>query len=163
MTCSSFSKTLAPGYRVGWVAPGRYQPAVERLKLVSSLSGTSPTQLAIAEFLATGGYDHHLRNVRRIYARQMGLISQAVEAYFPEGTRMTHPQGGSVLWIEMPQRVDSLEVYRKAIAAGMTIAPGSMFSAKGKYGNFIRLNIAFWSDQVERAIVKLGHIVGEMA
>jgi DNA-binding transcriptional MocR family regulator len=163
MTCSSFSKTLAPGYRVGWVAPGRYQPMVERLKLVTTLAGSTPTQLAVAEFLANGGYDHHLRKIRKIYSRQMALTSQAVEAYFPEGTRMTHPEGGSVLWIEMPPKVDSLEVHRKALAAGMTIAPGPMFSAKGKYGNFIRLNVAFWSDPVERAIVKLGHIVGEMA
>jgi DNA-binding transcriptional MocR family regulator len=73
--CSSFSKTLAPGYRVGWAIGGRYLPEMERLKTISNLSTSSPPQLALAEFLATGGYDHHLRAIRRIYARNMSLLA----------------------------------------------------------------------------------------
>jgi len=162
MMCSSFSKTLAPGYRVGWVAAGRFQPEIERLKLVTTLCSPSPTQLGIAEFLENGGYDHHLRSIRRLYQKQMLGMSQAVSTHFPEGTRMTQPQGGTVLWVEMPQTVDSLVLYKQALEAGMTIAPGPMFSAKGKYRNFIRLNIAFWSDPVERAIARLGGLAARL-
>lgn len=163
MTCSSFSKTIAPGYRVGWVAPGRFQAKIEQLKLMTSLSVPTPTHLAVAEFLAEGGYDHHLRKIRRINVRQMHLMTQAIGAHFPAGTRVTHPEGGSVLWVEMPPDVDSLQLYARAIESGMTIAPGPLFSAKGKYRNFIRVNVSFWSDRVESAVEKLGRIVGQMA
>jgi DNA-binding transcriptional MocR family regulator len=95
--CSSFSKTLAPGYRVGWIVAGRYRQKVEDLKSLLNIATASPTQLAIAEFLANGGYDHHLRKVRRVYARQMAQVQSAIGRYFPQGTRVSRPEGGFVL------------------------------------------------------------------
>jgi len=163
LLCSSFSKTIAPGYRVGWVAPGRFQRQVERLKILSSLSTTTPTQLAIAEFLANGGYDHHLRKVRRAYLHQTALMAQAVLRYFPEGTRVTRPSGGFVLWVEFPECVDSLKLYESALNAGITIAPGPIFSAKQKYRNCIRLNAGFWSDTIESALAALGRLAATEA
>ena len=101
--CSSFSKTLAPGYRVGWIAPGRYQRKVQQLKSLFNIATATPTQLAIAEFLTNGGYDHHLRTIRRVYSRQMEKVRDAVARHFPPGTRVTRPEGGFVLWVEMPE------------------------------------------------------------
>jgi len=160
LLCSSFSKTIAPGYRVGWVAPGRFQRQVERLKILSNVATTTPTQLAIAEFLANGGYDHHLRKIRRAYRNQTMLMSQAVGKHFPEGTRVTRPSGGFVLWVEFPNHVDALKLYECALNAGITIAPGPIFSAKGKYRNFIRLNAGFWSVRIEEALATVGRLAG---
>ena len=152
LLCSSFSKTLAPGYRVGWIAAGRYRAQVEKLKLVTNIASATPTQLAVAEFLANGGYDRHLRSIRRDYARKAALMGEAIGRFFPEGTRVSRPKGGFSLWVEMPEMVDSLELYGKAVKEGMTIAPGPIFSASGKYRNFVRLNAAFWSERVEGSI-----------
>ena len=160
--CSSYSKTLAPGYRAGWAAPGRFIGAMTRLKLTTSLVCATPTQLAVADFLANGGYDHHLRKIRKVYARQVQLMGQAVGRSFPAGTCVTRPEGGYVLWVECPPRVDSLKLYEWALSEGMTIAPGSLFSAKQKYRNCIRLNAAFWSDDVERATARLGRAADTM-
>lgn len=160
LLCASFTKTLAPGYRIGWVAPGRYQKEVERLKLACNLATSMPPQLALAEFLAGGGYDHHLRRVRRIYARQTASLAQAVGQFFPAGTRVTRPGGGFVLWVEMPPGVDSVALYEQALCAGITLAPGPLFSATRKYRNFMRLNASYWSPRVEAALATLGELAG---
>ncbi len=160
--CSSFSKTLAPGYRVGWVVPGRFQDRIERLKAVSNIGAATLPQLALAEFLATGGYDQHLRRIRGIYSRQTSQMAQAVERSFPQGTRVNYPSGGFVLWVEMPRQVDSIRLYELALKAGITIAPGRIFSAEGKYGNFIRLNAAYWSKRIEDAVAVIGGLAKGM-
>lgn len=159
LLCSSFSKTLAPGYRVGWIAPGRFQPKIEALKMAVTVASASPTQMAVAEFLANGGYDRHLRKIRRDYHRKVAQMSEAIGRYFPEGTKVTRPKGSFSLWVEMPGQVDSLKLYRKAVQAGITIAPGPIFSASGKYGNCLRLNAGFWSERVEHAVATLGALV----
>lgn len=154
--CSSFSKTVAPGYRVGWAIGGRFQEEMERLKMMTNLAVPSPTQLALAEFLATGGYDHHLRAIRRIYAKNLSQMSEAVAKYFPEGTRMTRPSGSFMLWVEMPEGTDSVVLFHRALDHGIGITPGSIFSLSDKYRNYIRLSSAFWDDRCERGIETLG-------
>ncbi len=161
LLCSSFSKTVAPGYRVGWIAAGRYQKQIERGKMLGSVACASPPQLAIAEFLANGGYEHHLRSIRRAYARQSAQMGDAIGRAFPAGTRVSRPQGGFVLWVEMPEKVDSILLYKKAKGYGLAIAPGSIFSVDGKYRNCIRLNAATWSPAVEVAIDTLGRLADE--
>jgi len=162
LLCSSFSKTLAPGYRVGWIAPGRFQEQLERLKMVNSIASASPTQMAIAEFLANGGYDHHLRTIRRVYANKVAQMAEAIGRSFPAGTRVSRPRGGFSLWVEMPPRVDAVQLYRQAIGAGITLAPGNLFSVSGKYRNCVRLNAAFWSEREERAVQKLGGLASAL-
>jgi len=160
MLCDSFTKTLSPGYRVGWVAPGRFRDRVEFLKFVNTSGTASLPQMAIAEFLQNGGYDAHLRKMRRFYATQVQRMTEAVSRYFPEGTKVTRPTGGMCLWTELPPHINSLAVYEQAMAAKITIAPGPLFSAKQKFQNFIRLNCGnSWSDEVEDAIRTLGRII----
>lgn len=160
--CSSFSKTLAPGYRVGWVAPGRFQEKIERLKAVSNVATATLPQLAIAEFLATGGYDHYLRKIRGLYERQTALMAQAVQKYFPVGTEVNNPSGGFVLWVEMPEYIDSIKLYEQTLKMGITIAPGLIFSASRKYRNYIRLNAAYWSGKIEKCIATIGELASAM-
>jgi DNA-binding transcriptional MocR family regulator len=156
LLCSSFSKTLAPGYRIGWVAPGRFQPEIERLKSACTIATATAPQMAIADFLKNGGYDHHLRKIRRIYMRQIWSMAQAVGKFFPQGTTVSRPAGGFVLWVEMPEYVQARKLYEMALKAGITIAPGPIFSLGKGYSNCIRLNAAFWSDKIEKAIAILG-------
>jgi len=159
LLCSSFSKTLAPGYRVGWTAPGRFRPQVESLKFTSSMATTTAPQMAIAEFLQSGGYDRYLRKLRRLLAGQVEQMRHAVSQYFPAGTKVTRPQGGYVLWVELPRSVDSLDLHRRALAQKISIAPGPIFSAKQKYKNFIRLSCGLpWSERIDRAVQTLGEL-----
>jgi DNA-binding transcriptional MocR family regulator len=159
MLLSSFSKDISPGLRVGWLAPGRYRAQVEWLKF--TLNSSSPTlpQMAIAEFLESGSYDQHLRRIRREYARNVSLMSDSVMRYFPEGTRLTRPSGGFVLWVQLPENVDSLHLYKIALQGGITLAPGHVFSATYQFSNFIRLNAAMFDYPTERAIERLGVMV----
>lgn len=154
--CSSFSKTIAPGYRVGWAIAGRFQAEMERLKMIMNVAPASPPQLALAEFLATGGYDHHLRSIRRIHARNISHMADAVGRYFPVGTRMTNPAGGFILWVEMPEGIDAIRLYHRALEQGISIVPGPLFSLSNKYGNHIRLSAAQWDEKIEQGIKTLG-------
>jgi DNA-binding transcriptional MocR family regulator len=161
--CSSFSKTLTPGYRIGWTIAGRFQERMEHLKMMMNLSAASPTQLAIAEFLSTGGYDHHLRTVRRLYSRNISMMRDAVVRFFPPGTCMTLPTGSFILWVEMPEQIDSLTLYQRALAQGIGIAPGSLFTlTENKYRNFIRLSTASWDDEIEQGVRKLGALAHQL-
>jgi DNA-binding transcriptional MocR family regulator len=159
LLCSSYSKTLAPGARVGWVAPGRFRERVECLKICTTLATPTLPQMAIAEFLANGGYDQFLRRACATYAEQTRLVSQAVRKYFPPGTKVTDPAGGYVLWVEMPAGTDALALHERAMRERINVAPGPIFSAKGKYANFIRINCGNpFTEEIDRALLTLGRL-----
>jgi DNA-binding transcriptional MocR family regulator len=158
--CSSFSKCLAPGYRIGWASAGRYTQRVQRLKLSSTLSASSPAQGAIAEYLEQGGYDRHLRRLRETLQTQQDLMANAIAREFPAGTRVTRPQGGFFLWLEMPAAVDALALHRQALARGISVAPGPIFSASGQFGNALRLNYGHLWDEGQADAIR---VLGEMA
>lgn len=154
--CSSFSKTLAPGLRVGWIVPGRHREKVEYLKYVTNLATPTVPQLAVAELLESGRYERHLRGVRGEYARAVERMIAAVDSRFPAGTRVTRPQGGFVIWVELPGNLDSFELARELLEQGVSIAPGPIFSATRKYRNFLRLSCAcVWDGRVDRALAAL--------
>ena len=157
LQCGSFSKTLAPGYRIGWVTPGRFTKEVRRAKLASTISTAAPLQMAMAEFLRQGSYDRHLRTLRRAFANNLERMTQAVGEYFPEGTRATRPTGGFVLWVELPKTVNALRLHRAALKHQISIAPGPIFSATRQYDHCIRLSGGYpWSDRIEQALQTLG-------
>ena len=158
--CGSYSATLSPGLRVGWAIPGRYTEELELMKLVVNQATAPAPQLAVAAFVESGGFDRHLRRVRRMYREQMLHMIDAVAQHFPPETRCTRPGGGHVLWVQLPDGVDSLALYEAAAAAGIRVAPGPMFSAHGGYRNFIRLNTGFpWRETTERQVEHLGRLV----
>jgi len=159
MLCSSFTKTVAPGFRLGWVAPGRWHANVQMLKFINSVGSSELLQLAIAEFLASGGYDRQLRTLRRVFRDQVSHVSAAVSEHFPSGTRITRPAGGFILWVELPESCDSEELFRQAIRNNISLGPGVLFSATDRYRNCIRMGCAEpWSPRIEQAIVKLGEL-----
>lgn len=160
---SSFSKDISPGLRLGWVAAGRFSTEVEWLKFTLSASSPTLPQMVVADFLDGGGYDQHLRRLRREYAHNVELMSSAVMRHFPEGTRLTRPSGGFILWVQLPENVDSLELYKLALQGGITLAPGHVFSATYQFSNFIRLNAASFNYTTERALERLGGMIKELA
>lgn len=160
LSASSFSKTLAPGYRIGWVIPGQFKSEVLLQKQLSTAVSPSVTQLAVSEFLREGHYDRHLRRLRRAFKDQLTRLTYAVSEYFPEGTRVTQPRGGFVLWVQLPQRTDANELYALALAHGTSFAPGVLFAPTEKYKNCIRLCANHpWDDRIERAVQILGEII----
>ncbi len=163
LLCSSFSKTLAPGYRMGWIAPGKFYDRVKHQKLVTNIATASPPQLAIARFLSTGGYDHHLRSIGKVYAAKVVQMADAVGRFFPKGTRVTRPSGGFTLWVELPRGTDSLALYTLAREKGISIAPGHIFSTTADFSHCIRLNAAFWSEDTRWAVETLGDIARKLS
>jgi DNA-binding transcriptional MocR family regulator len=157
--CSSFSKCLAPGYRLGWVAAGRFATDVQRRKITTSLSTSIPVQDGIALLLRQDGYDAHLTRLRRTLAAQQVSLLGALQKHFPSGYRVTRPEGGYFVWVELPRGADALEVHRLALEQGISVAPGPIFSPRREFRNCLRLNYGHpWSAENERAIVKLGRI-----
>lgn len=158
--CSSFSKSLAPGFRVGWAAAGRFGQTVDRLKTMSSLATALPAQLAIGEYLIQGGYDRHLRHLRDKLASQQRTAMALIDRHFPKGTRMTQPRGGYFLWLELPVHIDTLKLHKLAMAQSISTAPGVLFSADQRFSNHLRLNIGHPIDAKVQAALK---ILGSLA
>jgi DNA-binding transcriptional MocR family regulator len=160
LLCSSFSKSLAPGYRVGWILPGRYKKKVMQEKLYHSVSTSTLTQAAIAHFLENGRFEHHMRNLRKALHTQSLKYVQCLSEYLPKDARITRPQGGYVLWIELPKRINTFELYLEAIQHHVSIAPGQIFSTHGHYQNCLRLSFGRSYDQeVENGLKILGQLI----
>ena len=163
LCCSSFSKTLAPGYRVGWVCGGRFTTTIKRWKWVTSLCNPTLPQLALAEFLATGSYDRYLQRVRSAYREQVGRVRDAIGRHFLAGTRVSRPAGGFVLWVELAAAIDGEQLLQKGLERGISIIPGALFSPTGKYRHYIRVACGLpWSPVVETALATLGGIAHEL-
>jgi DNA-binding transcriptional MocR family regulator len=160
--CSSFSKTVAPGYRIGWVVAGRHLSRILDAKAAFTLCGSVLPQAAFAEFLASGGYDSHLRRIRRVFAHNIERMTRAIERSFPSATRVSRPAGGFVLWLELPAQVKTRTVFQRALEEGICFAPGELFSASGRFANCLRLSCGHsWDDRMERGIARLGALVTE--
>ncbi|MCA1826439.1 MAG: PLP-dependent aminotransferase family protein [Myxococcales bacterium] len=158
----SVSKTLAPGYRVGWIAGGRWHDRVVRIKRSQSMACPALLGMAVAEFLASGGYDRHLRRLRQVLAGNIDRYRDEIAAVFPAGTRVAAPRGGFVLWVELPGGIDALALHRQARRQGIVIAPGPLFSARQRFSNFIRISAGTpWSDRVRAGIHDLAVLVEE--
>ena len=162
LLCSSISKTLAPGLRVGWIAPGRYRDQILELKTNLTLASPTITQLAIAEFLEHGSYDAHLRKIRTLFADQLQRFDNAISRYFPSSIRVSRPQGGFVLWLELDSILDTAELAARAIGQHrIAIAPGCIFCANGKsFRNCVRISCGYpWSARIDQAMKTLGQLI----
>lgn len=162
--CSSFSKTISPGLRLGWIAPGRHFPAVRQQKYFTNLATATLPQIAVAHFLEQGGYDRYLRGARRTYRESVERLRAAIVRYFPAGTAVSRPSGGFVVWVQLPAGCSGTQVYRLARERGINVAPGIMFSTTGKYENCLRLNAANpWTPRIEEAVRTLGELAAAVA
>lgn len=161
--CTSFSKTLAPGFRVGWCEAGRYSEQVARLKAVTNVATASLIQQTMIELLRSGSYDRHLRKLRLTLSRQVALTARAIEEYFPVGTRISKPTGGYVLWIELNKKVNTGKLQQLAIKNNIDFAPGFLFTGSGGFKNYIRISCNNpWSEKIDKALKKLGALCQEI-
>ncbi|HEY4245176.1 MAG TPA: PLP-dependent aminotransferase family protein [Kofleriaceae bacterium] len=156
----SVSKTLAPGYRVGWIAGGRWHDQIVRLKYSTTLACPTLPGMAVAEFLASGGYDRHLRRLRAALAGNVERYREAIALEFPEGTRVASPRGGFVLWVELPPGVDALTLHEQALKRRIVVAPGPLFSARPRFANFMRISAGVpWNERIAEGIRTLARLV----
>ncbi|MCU5778093.1 PLP-dependent aminotransferase family protein [Erwiniaceae bacterium BAC15a-03b] len=161
--CSSFSKNLVAGFRVGWVAAGKHAQRIQRLQLMSTLSTSTPMQLALANYLGTRSYDSHLRKLRQVLEQRKNLARQSLKRHLPQGTRINDSRGGYFLWIELPKQVNATELYYQALNHQISIAPGSMFSSGQQYTNYFRFNASWaWDEAQEAAAATLGGLIAAM-
>jgi DNA-binding transcriptional MocR family regulator len=162
--CGSVSKCLAPGLRVGWVLPGKWADEVKRLKTIHYPANATVSELVVAEFFKTGGYDRHLRRIGALFARQCAQIREAVLKVFPAGTRVNQPKGGFVLWIEMPPGFDSERFAAMALAKGISLMPGSFFSATCRMKHCLRLSCGTACDErALKAVATLGKLAHQIS
>jgi DNA-binding transcriptional MocR family regulator len=157
--CGSFAKSLGPGFRVGFAAPGRHLDRFEVLKFALNVAVPSITQRALASYLGGGGYDRHLRSLRARLHGNVMRMSAAVADAFPAGTRVSRPQGGCFLWVDLPAGVDALALHARALDAGVSIAPGPIFSPVQSHRNGIRLSCGDpWTERIAAAIRLVGRL-----
>ncbi|HET7793768.1 MAG TPA: PLP-dependent aminotransferase family protein [Rhizobacter sp.] len=158
--CSAFTKTVAPGYRVGWMAPGKHFKTAQSHKFHTSITGAMLPQEVLAEFIRDGGYDHHMRKLRAALKLQAQQMADAVTRHFPAGCKLSRPQGGFMLWIELPPQVDSRKVFEQARREHIGCAPGATFSSSTRFDHFIRVHYGDpWSAKLDAHIRRLGEIV----
>jgi DNA-binding transcriptional MocR family regulator len=163
MHCASLSKSLAPGYRIGWTIPGKFIEDVKQIKRTSDISSPSLTQAAMAHFLGNGRYEYHLKNLRKALHTQYLKYTQAVIEYFPEGTKLSRPQGGFVLWVELPKKVNASKLRSEAMRHHISVVPGKIFSVRCNYNNFIRISFGKpWNEDMDYGLMMLGKIVKKM-
>ena len=163
MHCSSLSKSLAPGYRVGWTIPGKFTEDVKQIKRISDISSPSLTQAAMAHFLGNGRYEYHLKNLRKALHTQYLKYIQAIIQYFPERTKLSRPQGGFVLWVELPEKVNASKLRLEAMKHHISVVPGKIFSVRCNYNNFIRISFGKpWNEDMDYGLMMLGKIVKKM-
>lgn len=159
LLCNSVSKTLAPGYRVGWVAPGRFYDQVSRIKSLNSLYCTTITHEVIASFLENGRYEAHLRKLRHTLHTNYLQFVRVINQHFPEGTKIGRPQGGLSLWVELAPHIDTGELYHAALSSKISISPGNLFTLQRQFTHHMRLSYGMqWSDSVEKGLQLLGKL-----
>lgn len=155
----SWTKCLAPGFRVGWVVAGPHAERVQRLQLMSTLSTNVPSQLALADMLRQGGVDAHFRRLRHTLAQRQQQMRAALLRLLPE-VRISSPDGGYFLWLEGDPRLDGRALYAQAIASGFSLAPGALFSSQGRHNHCLRLNSSHpWSPELEAALTRLAELI----
>ena len=163
MHCSSLSKSLTPGYRIGWAIPGKYLDQVKQIKRIQNISSPTLTQAAIAHFLQHGRYEYHLKNLRKALHTQCLRYIQAIIKYFPEDTKVSRPQGGFILWLELNKKVNAFKLRTEAMKHGISIVPGKIFFASPGYSNYIRISYGKpWSDDMDYGLMMLGKLVKKM-
>src|SRR5574343_202744 len=160
MLCGSFSKSLSPALRLGFVAAGRYRQAVSLQKTICSGASNPVTQMVVAEYLDSGAYERHLRSLRRHYETQVAAMRDAVARHFPAETRISQPHGAFVLWLELPETVNTSALYERAVREGVPFVHGELFSASGLYRNCLRMNCGNpHTQEIEDAVRRLGRLI----
>ncbi len=158
----TFSKTLAPGLRLGWVvAPVEVVDQLVMMKQGTDLQTSSFDQMLAYEMVKDGFMDEHIRTIRRVYRERRDVMLAALERYFPEGCSWTHPEGGLFLWARVPEWIDTGDLMAEAVQAKVAYVPGSAFYPDPAHGrNTMRLNFSNAEPvQMEEGMRRLGNLL----
>lgn len=160
ITCSTFAKTISPGLKIGWMAPGKYFDEVQKIQRSTSTGVSRLSQMIIARYLGTREHEKNLNILRSECGKQLNRIAETVVRHFPRGTSVSSPKGGLVLWIELPGNIDAVELFRRSISQKIVVCPGAIFSASNQHKNHIRINGGMkFTPKVEQALIELGKMV----
>ncbi len=163
MHCSSLTKSLAPGYRIGWTLPGKFLDEVKQIKRASNISSPTLTQAAMAHFLQIGRYEYHLKNLRKALHLQCLRYMQAIIEYFPEDTKVSRPHGGFVLWVQLNKKVNAFKLRTEAMKHNISIVPGKIFSVSCNYSHCIRISFGKpWDEDADYGLMMLGKLIQKM-
>ena len=155
--CSSMSKTLAAGLRIGWMIPGHHLRQASGLKLGSIIASPGLNQLVLAEFLAAGSYSRHIRKLRLALKAQMVALTRALAQHLPPGCRMTSPEGGFLIWVMLDEKRDALAVYEAALRLGVTVMPGQLCAIDDRYRSYLRISCGFpWTPRLDQGVRRVG-------
>jgi DNA-binding transcriptional MocR family regulator len=164
MHCSSLSKSLAPGYRIGWAIPGKFIDEVKQMKRIHNISCPTLTQIAMTNFLTNGRYEYHLKNLRRALHTQSLKYMQAIVDYFPSDTKVSRPTGGFIMWLELNKKIDAFKLRTEAMKHQIVFVPGKIFSSGSNYSNFIRLSFGKpWNYHIDHSLMILGKLIKKMS
>ena len=164
MYCSSFTKTLVPGFRIGWCAAGRFTYEVARIKSMLNGSTSNFDQRVVLQLLRSGSYERHLQRFRLELHKNLIRTTNLIEQHFPIGTKITRPRGGLVIWVELPEKINAAGFQEMAFQHDVSYAPGEIFSSKGDYKHYIRISYCnLWESKIEKALIKLGELLSTYA
>jgi DNA-binding transcriptional MocR family regulator len=159
LLCGSYSKTISPGLRVGWLSAGAFATRIRTLKSAISGSNCLINELALAELLAESHYNRRLRALHQAYCKSRVEARRIIARAFPKGTRVNDPIGGSILWVELPGELDSLALFKACLQEQILIAPGTMFSVSDSYRHCFRISVPrLWENVHGRALARIGEI-----
>ncbi|HEF4758659.1 TPA: PLP-dependent aminotransferase family protein [Pseudomonas putida] len=158
--CASLNKTLAPGVRLGWISAGKWHDRVEMLKYTQSRGCEALSQRAVSAYMGTPSYERYLRRLRNTLTQQRLQMSAAIMHHFPQGTSVSHPQGGTLLWVKLPHEYSSMALFHEALKAGLLISPGDIFSNARRFDHCVRIGCgAPYSARIDEALRTLGQIL----
>jgi len=164
LTCSSFSKTAAPSYRIGWIMTRKFEQKAKGLKRALSCSSSLLNQMVLTEYVRSGDFDRNIKRLRQVLKQNKERMVALISEYFPPKTGISNPQGGGVVWVELPPGYDSTEWFRLCVDNGISITPGVLFSASGKYKRCARISYGLpWNDKVEQAVIKIGELASSLS
>ncbi|WP_370681107.1 PLP-dependent aminotransferase family protein [Comamonas sp. GB3 AK4-5] len=159
MLCHSFSKTLAPGLRLGWVEAGRWAEPLRRIKDMHAGGQSAVLELALADLITQTGHHAAMRQLRAAIAVRVDQARQVIARHFPQGTRVSDPPGGLLLWLELPRGVDALQLHQACLAEKILVAPGSVFGTAGRFPQGLRIGLGGdWSEQHLPALRRVGEL-----
>jgi len=160
----SFSKIVAPGFRLGWVvAPPELMQRLITAKQATDLHTTHFIQAIVYRYLADNGLDDHVRAIREVYGRQCRAMKESIKKHFPPEVGHTHPEGGMFLWAELPKEFSSLDLFELAVADQVVFVPGDPFYVNKTGTNTMRLNFSCVDEAtIEVGIRRLGHAIRQL-
>ena len=159
MVCGAYCKTVAPGLRMGWVEAGRWKPTVSRLKRVHGVPTNKVLEEALADLLTQSGFEAQMRKLSAHNKTRVAQARALIGSTFPKGTRVSAPQGGYTLWVELPGPMNALTLFKQCKAEGIVFGPGALFSASDRFDHCMRLSFAGpWTDRERKALARIGEL-----